>query len=505
MFRIYDGREQFFQWDLDRKLVVEDASITEVHFCNRTAECALPVATYKEGNLTLVNVPNLILQESFRMNVYAYDGKHTKHAARFEIVPRSKPDTYVYTETEIKTWDELYELVKQIEENGVSDATIEAAVQKYLEENDIRVDLTGYATEEFVRQEIEKIDIPEVDLSEYAKKSEIPSTEGLATEKYVDDAIANIDIPEAEGSVEEVHVGAEAPTDANIKIWVDTDADSPVATKEYVQQKVAEAKMDAAGVDLSAYYTKTETDGAIENAINGIEFPEVPETDLSGYYTKEEVDALIAAGGSEDSTVVIYEGESAEIAPIVFDEEQHNLLMSYVGAELDVEFVLLETGEGYFSSLPVIELDGVVMFEGVSDMTNNALSSLNYNIEERTLYPNASSVPFVLSIKKSDTEAPDYITRDEFDAVFTDLNNGLVETFYTKEEVDGKIANIEHPTTDLSNYYTKDEVDGKIPSLDGYAKTSDIPDVSGYQTAEEVQSAITEALNAIGVAEEVSF
>ena len=32
MFKIYDGREQFYQWDLDRKLIVEDAAITEVHF-----------------------------------------------------------------------------------------------------------------------------------------------------------------------------------------------------------------------------------------------------------------------------------------------------------------------------------------------------------------------------------------------------------------------------------------------------------------------------------------
>ena len=269
MFRIYDGREQFFQWDLDRKLIVDDDDIREVHFCNRTAECALPVATYKQGNLTLVNVPNIILQESFRMNVYAYDGKHTKHAARFEIIPRSKPDTYVYTETEIKSWDELCERIEQIEQNGISDEKIEASIQKYLDENGINVDLTGYATEEYVRQEIAKI--PEVDLSEYAtqkfvreeiEKIDIPETDltGYATEKYVQDEIAKI--PECEGK-EEVHVGTSAPTDPDIKIWVDTDAESPVATKEYVQQKVAEAQMGG-DVDLSAYYTKTEVDAKIE-------------------------------------------------------------------------------------------------------------------------------------------------------------------------------------------------------------------------------------------------
>lgn len=263
MFRIYDGRKEFFQWDLDRKLIVDDDDITEVHFCNRTTECALPVATYKEGELTLVNVPNLILQESFRMNVYAYDGEYTKHAARFDIVPRSKPDDYVYTETEVKSWEDLFERIEQIEQNGISDAAVEAAIEKYLDENDIRVDLTGYATEDFVRQEIEKIEFPEPDLSDYAKKSDIPSTEGLATEKYVQEQIKNIDIPEVE-QVDEVYVGKNAPTDENVKIWVDTDAESPVATKEYVSQKIAEAQFSGADVDLSAYYTKTEVDAAID-------------------------------------------------------------------------------------------------------------------------------------------------------------------------------------------------------------------------------------------------
>ena len=374
MFRIYDGRKEFFQWDLDRKLIVDDDNIKEVHFCNRTTDCALPVATYKEGELTVVNVPNLILQESFRINVYAYDGEYTKHAARFEVVPRSKPDTYVYTETEIKTWDELYELVKQIEENGVSDEKIAESVQKYLEENDINVDLTGYATEEWVNQQIQNIDIPEVDLSEYAKKSEIPSTEGLATEEYVDDAIDRIQFPD---SGEEVHVGAEAPTDDRVKIWVDTDAESPVATKEYVAQKIAEAQMAGADVDLSAYYTKEEVDNTFVPAEEFQGALEALGTELNEtYYTKEQVDELIA-------------------------------------------------------DIPT---------SGGSDV-------------DLTDYYNK-------------TEADDkFMSKEEHDEILTQLGTDLAETFYSKEEIDN----------------------------------------AGYQTAEEVQSAISTALSAIGIAEEVSF
>jgi hypothetical protein len=120
MFKIYDGREKFYQWDLDRKLIVEDASVTEVHFCNRTDSCSLVCETYTENGLTVVNVPNILLQTDWKIHVYAYDGKHTKHDECYEVVSRSKPADYVYTETEVKTWDDLNQRIEEIEKNGVS-------------------------------------------------------------------------------------------------------------------------------------------------------------------------------------------------------------------------------------------------------------------------------------------------------------------------------------------------------------------------------------------------
>ena len=54
MFKIYDGRTHFWQWDTDCKLVVEDSSIQQVHFCNRLSECSLVCLTYKENEQLLV-------------------------------------------------------------------------------------------------------------------------------------------------------------------------------------------------------------------------------------------------------------------------------------------------------------------------------------------------------------------------------------------------------------------------------------------------------------------
>lgn len=137
MFKIYDGREHFYQWDLDRKLIVEDPSITEVHFCNRTDSCSLVCETYVEDGVTLVNVPNILLQTDWRIHVYAYDGKHTKHDICYDVKSRTKPSDYVYTETEVLNYNTLLERIETLEENGGGGGS---------------VDLDGYATEEYVQQ-----------------------------------------------------------------------------------------------------------------------------------------------------------------------------------------------------------------------------------------------------------------------------------------------------------------------------------------------------------------
>lgn len=153
MFKIYDGRDRFYQWDVDRKLIIEDATITQVHFCNRTDECSLVCETYQEDGLTLVNVPNILLQTDWRINVYAYDSNYTKFCETYKVERRSKPADYVYTETEVLNYNTLLERLTGIEEN------IAGAVEDYLEENPVEVDLTGYATEQFVTAAITEIEL----------------------------------------------------------------------------------------------------------------------------------------------------------------------------------------------------------------------------------------------------------------------------------------------------------------------------------------------------------
>lgn len=78
----------------------------------------------------------------------------------------------------------------------------------------------GVLLEDKIQQDIEdavkNINIPEVDLTDYAKKSEIPSVVGLATEGYVDDKVAELvnSAPEALNTLGELATALENHEDA---------------------------------------------------------------------------------------------------------------------------------------------------------------------------------------------------------------------------------------------------------------------------------------------------
>lgn len=207
MFTLEDGREQLYQWDLDRRIIVNDPKICEVHFCNRTSDCSLVVKVYTDDTYkTYAAIPNILLQEARPIRAYAYcDDKYTLTEQQFTVKARTRPDDYVYTETEILQYSTLDERIRALEAN-ITD-TVATEVNKYMENNPVNVDLTDYytkaQTDSAIGEAVSGIKIPEVDLTPYAKVADMPTKvsqlendSNYATEQYVDDAIANIDIPE---------------------------------------------------------------------------------------------------------------------------------------------------------------------------------------------------------------------------------------------------------------------------------------------------------------------
>lgn len=217
MFKIYDGREHFYQWDLDRKLIVGDRSIAAVHFCNRTSDCALARDCYElEGNW-VVDVPNICLQEDYRLKVYGYsEAKYTVLSDCFDIVARTKPEEYAYTEDEINCWQELDERLTRFEENieeaiaeeveaylaanpvekGATDAEKEQIARNAEDIAALKAQADTYATEEYVDAAVANVKV-DVDLT------------GYATEEYVNTAISNIEVGGGECAIEIVNASGE--------------------------------------------------------------------------------------------------------------------------------------------------------------------------------------------------------------------------------------------------------------------------------------------------------
>lgn len=216
MFSLLDGRAHFYQWDINQKIVVSDSSIKEVHFCNKTENCALVVKVYEQDGARLANVPNVLLQSDWRIKVYAYTGEYTKVDGCFKVISKSKPSDYVYTEVEIERFEKLEARMDKIE-NDLGES-IKEGIDKYFLENPIE---TGATEEEAAQIKTNKQDILDIktdieelsadipvkvselendkgyltehqDLSSYALKEELPSVEGLASEQYVNNAIAAI-------------------------------------------------------------------------------------------------------------------------------------------------------------------------------------------------------------------------------------------------------------------------------------------------------------------------
>lgn len=117
-------REMFWQWDHGQRVKLHDVTAgTEVHFSNAEIKPnALVREAYEDGEGVYADVPNVLLQTAGTLSAYIYiedgDEGHTEYRKLFIVRDREKPDDYVYTEDDVKTWEMLEERVKALEESG---------------------------------------------------------------------------------------------------------------------------------------------------------------------------------------------------------------------------------------------------------------------------------------------------------------------------------------------------------------------------------------------------
>jgi hypothetical protein len=101
IFKIYDGRTSFWQWDTKQKIIVLDDRITEVRFSNRNMEHSKRRIVYTDNDgLRVCNVPDLLLQLPKNLIAYACikqdDGScSTIKSVKFAVARQPIPADYV--------------------------------------------------------------------------------------------------------------------------------------------------------------------------------------------------------------------------------------------------------------------------------------------------------------------------------------------------------------------------------------------------------------------------
>lgn len=93
-----DGRTELWQWDTGRKIVVDDKSVSEVHYSKYSSTQAIT----REVIDGKAEIPNFLLQDTHAITVYAYSGSiengYTMAEKTFNVIKKPKPANYVETE-----------------------------------------------------------------------------------------------------------------------------------------------------------------------------------------------------------------------------------------------------------------------------------------------------------------------------------------------------------------------------------------------------------------------
>lgn len=244
-------------------------------------------------------------------------------------------------------------------------------------------------------------------------------------------------------------------------------------------------------VDLSNYYTKTETDGKIQEAVNAI-----PEVDLSNYATKDYVNnALTPYAKTSEIPDTSNFATKAEIP------DTSNFITE-IPAEYVTESEL--NSKGYLTQHQ--SLDGYA----TKVELNEAIAGISQ--EEHN---------FIINIVK---ESNKYTCDKTFAEIQTAFESGkilfvdfmafgmgihymyLYSTNYTT--IVGRkrfiFFNAERNTSGISIIEIFE--DGSIEeSINAFAKPEDIPDVSAFQTEAQVQTIVNNAIAAITDGEAVSY
>jgi hypothetical protein len=410
--------------------------------------------------------------------------------------------------------------------------------------------LVNYATKAELLEAIKAI--PQPDLTEYAKKSDIPDTSKFITEipdNYVtEETLAN------KGYLTSDSISGLASTDyVDEKFAAIEHPLTGLATEEFVTEKIAEIEIP----DVSNFATKDElpsvaglaTETFVHEMIAKAELDD-KDVDLDAYYTKEQIDTQVAGLATKDALAAVQQQSAANDVKL--------LAMGEEFVRIDAALETIPSIEGLASEQFVTDKLNDLEIPSIAGLASETwVTAQGYLKEHQSLndYYNKSEVDALIPstegfIKMADVEAKGYITDvsdkasidhkhdDLYEAkgavqqLKNELLNGAGDAYDTLKELSDLIiaeetaikaletlatgkadkehthsdkADVEHSHTlaDITDYvvpsfegYATDEsVDEKIAAipLADYALKSDVPSIEGLATEEFVTTEIAKA------------
>lgn len=130
-----------YQWGIGRKVGILPCGgeeVCEVHFAHARDKVSIVVTPQIVNGVICAEIPNILLQSSEQILVYAVEKKDNSEKCfcntTLFVRPRQKPDDYVYTETEVRTYAALEKRIKDLEDRDPASISEEQIAKEVTEQ-----------------------------------------------------------------------------------------------------------------------------------------------------------------------------------------------------------------------------------------------------------------------------------------------------------------------------------------------------------------------------------
>lgn len=126
--KLENGQLYCWQWEINQRLIIDTLEGYEIE--NLSCKMGIlkdkigivEVEIYKENEIIFLNIPDILLQYEGLIEVWIQTNLEFSSITlahwRFRVKKREKPEDYIYTDTDVLTWQELDKRITVLEENS---------------------------------------------------------------------------------------------------------------------------------------------------------------------------------------------------------------------------------------------------------------------------------------------------------------------------------------------------------------------------------------------------